>query len=615
MITLTNKIDITRDVTLDASGQNVIISGNNTVRLFNVSTGVTFNVTNVSMINGRCVGTNGADAGPVVGQFAQPGESVGGAAVRNNGGTVRLVSCVLSNHSVAGGNGGTYNGGPNSSVAGAGAGGSASGGAILNSDGAVYLLNSTFVTNSTAGGLAGASIPTTPTNGTSLGGAVASLNGVLVISNTVFFNNLALGRNSPLGAQNIASGGAIYMDGVYAQLTDSLLVSNSVVSEASSGVFSAPVFGGGMTLQSGTAILTRMKFITNSARGRSFPTYRGAKAVGGAIYNLGTLVLSNSTIASNLAQASRTQSDAAQNGQGGGVFNEGVAILIGSTFNRNLARGGALSSASTLGGGTNGEGGAIYNSGTLMVTNSTLTLNKAQGGDTSGPYAGDAYGGAIYNANGTVFLMNTTIASNSVIPGIRSFGGSTGGSAQGANIANTNGSFTLRNSLLAYPNTNANAWGTIIDGGFNISSDASPGFSNGSSFNSIDPKLGPLTNNGGPTFTMALLPGSPARDSGTASGAPATDQRGVARPYGAGVDMGAFEIASLFQPLTGQRSGGTLNLSFYGEAGMSYRIERSSDLLSWELQESTGVLTTNGVVVRSYQMTEPHRFFRLGLDF
>jgi hypothetical protein len=55
----------------------------------------------------------------------------------------------------------------------------------------------------------------------------------------------------------------------------------------------------------------------------------------------------------------------------------------------------------------------------------------------------------------------------------------------------------------------------------------------------IDPRLGPLQDNGGPTPTHALLPGSPAID--TSSACPATDQRGVTRPQGAGCDIGAFE--------------------------------------------------------------------------
>jgi hypothetical protein len=62
----------------------------------------------------------------------------------------------------------------------------------------------------------------------------------------------------------------------------------------------------------------------------------------------------------------------------------------------------------------------------------------------------------------------------------------------------------------------------------------------------IDPLLGPLADNGGPTRTMALLPGSPAIDAGDGTGAPALDQRGFTRAAGTASDIGAFEV----QPAT-----------------------------------------------------------------
>jgi hypothetical protein len=57
----------------------------------------------------------------------------------------------------------------------------------------------------------------------------------------------------------------------------------------------------------------------------------------------------------------------------------------------------------------------------------------------------------------------------------------------------------------------------------------------------IDPKLGPLGDNGGPTRTHRLLPGSPAIDAASTPDCPPTDQRGVPRPQGAGCDIGSFE--------------------------------------------------------------------------
>jgi len=56
--------------------------------------------------------------------------------------------------------------------------------------------------------------------------------------------------------------------------------------------------------------------------------------------------------------------------------------------------------------------------------------------------------------------------------------------------------------------------------------------------------LGPLQDNGGDTLTHALLPSSPAIDAGDADNCPATDQRGIPRPQGAGCDIGAYEFGA-----------------------------------------------------------------------
>src|SRR6185369_3457824 len=66
----------------------------------------------------------------------------------------------------------------------------------------------------------------------------------------------------------------------------------------------------------------------------------------------------------------------------------------------------------------------------------------------------------------------------------------------------------------------------------------------GSSASPIDARLGRLQNNGGPTRSYALLPGSPAIDSGDPASCAGSDQRGVARPQGAACDIGAYETAN-----------------------------------------------------------------------
>jgi hypothetical protein len=89
-----------------------------------------------------------------------------------------------------------------------------------------------------------------------------------------------------------------------------------------------------------------------------------------------------------------------------------------------------------------------------------------------------------------------------------------------------------------------------------------------------DPLLGPLTNNGGSTFTRALLPGSPAIDAGNCASGPATDQRGVARPQDATCDMGAVEETGTLQ--CGIAAGNSY--PFPTQSGVSILVNSESDL-------------------------------------
>ena len=224
-------------------------------------------------------------------------------------------------------------------------------------------------------------------------------------------------------------------------------------------------------------------------------------------------------------------------GAGGALYNLGSAIAVNSTFYEDSGSGGGGGAGGTGGtgiygsgnggaGGTGGNGfGAVYDAvGGLYLTNCTLAFNWANGG---GGGEGGAGGGS-----GTPW------------PGVPGPGGSSGVGAGGGIY----GGFLI-NTLLA---TNGGS-GSVTDGGHNLSSDGSCNFTNTGSMNNTDPKLGPLANNGGPTLTMALLPGSPAIDAGNTSLAPATDQRGFPRPAGLAADIGAFEYGSVMPSLTVSR--------------------------------------------------------------
>ncbi len=225
---------------------------------------------------------------------------------------------------------------------------------------------------------------------------------------------------------------------------------------------------------------------------------------GAGIRNFGTLTLTNTVVTAN-----------STSGEGGGIHNdEGVLRIIGSTISRNFA----------------GNGGGIMNiDGAVSITNSTV----------SGNFGG--LGGGIQNA-GSMTIINSTIAGNSV--------GSQGG--QGSGIANTGLRTTLINTIVANDPAGGNCFQPITtDGGFNIEDGTTCGFTAATSHSNTNPGLDPagLLSNGGPTPTIALLPGSPAVDSippgvngcGTTI---TTDQRGVARPFGPGCDIGAYELDS-----------------------------------------------------------------------
>jgi hypothetical protein len=229
------------------------------------------------------------------------------------------------------------------------------------------------------------------------------------------------------------------------------------------------------------------------------------------------------------------------------------------------------------GGGGSGLGGAVFNQGgAVTLANSTLTANTARGGSSTGgnPNGGQnggGYGGGIFNLNGSLTLTNVTLAGNTVQTG-------SGGAANtqngvelynasvdvGSATSSQTATVTVANSILAHAGTTTAVFNyldpassgsaTINFTGPNIVFGVvgnTAGLLAGTAYLPVDPLLGPLADNGGPTPTMALLPGSPAINAGSTAVALAagltTDQRGFGRVGAA--DLGAFEFGTV--PLPG----------------------------------------------------------------
>lgn len=294
--------------------------------------------------------------------------------------------------------------------------------------------------------------------------------------------------------------------------TGGQLTLNSVT--VAGGLANDGVNGGGGIFSHGTLTITRSTFTHNSS-----PAQTGTS--GGAINSSGVLTVQNSTFYANTGQ------------EGGGIFSQQAATITNSTFTNNTATvfgGGAVVSAAgattvaddTFVGNSGPGGGALDNDATLNVSDSTFFNNTA----------GNNGGGAIVNF-GTANVTQATLSGNTA--------------PFGSDVLNFTGfSLTMSMSIVTGGLNGANCGGEspITDGGYNIDSGSSCAFSSAShSMSNTQPQLDPLAFNGGPTRTMALPAGSPAVDaipSGT-PGCSGTDQRGRARPQGAGCDIGAYE--------------------------------------------------------------------------
>jgi hypothetical protein len=366
------------------------------------------------------------------------------------------------------------------------------------------------------------------------------------LENTIVSNN----RTNGFGGGMYASPGAYLLVDFPITLTDCSIINNSAT------------YGGGVFTTGSHVSMFNSTLGSNSASDDGGGIY----FYGGSLLKI--LTLHNSNVIHNVAGRS-----------GGGILiPDGAAELVKSTISDNRAglHGGGVShsgprltiqDSAISGNSTRGNGGGVHAaSHQLLITNSTISNNEANN-NGGGIYVNEFYeplniarvsystftanranidstsggaGGGVFIARGQLSLDHTIVAAN--------FNTSAGPDLTG--LLGT--SISPRYSLIG---NSANSGLTPSPPGM---PDANGNRIGGANTGVINPLLGPLADNGGPTLTHALLPGSPAINAGDptavagVNGVPLHDQRGApyTRVFGGRIDMGAFE-AQPTQPIAG----------------------------------------------------------------
>ncbi|MCC5643060.1 DUF4347 domain-containing protein [Nostoc sp. CHAB 5824] len=402
--------------------------------------------------------------------------------------------------------------------------------------------------------------------------------GVTIDGLAIANGNIKVNRNSILGLANISVSGNTAGSGI----------SNSgILSLANTSVFGN--MKGGI-YNGGTLSLTNSSVYGNTGGSSNNSTYGASIGVGGntsgsGIFNdgspgnIGTLRLTNSSVSGNTANF------------GGGIYNQGGTLsLTNSSVSGNTAN---------FGGGIFNAGDTGYSNGAATLTNSTISGNTALE-DGGGIYNDRAYG----NDN-RLTLISTTINNNTA----DSDGDGTGNgggvlsyfdSSVNVNVSNTiiAGNFDNSTSGDIYPDVS----GGLIDSGNNLigNNTGSTAFTTstlvGISASPIDPKLGLLQNNGGTTFTHALLADSPAIDAGNNSLLPTgitTDQRnaGFDRIFNGVVDIGAYEVQPLITPTPVNTDTVVTNTNDSGSGSLRQAILNANTTLGADTIIFAGVFT------------------------
>jgi hypothetical protein len=573
-----------------------VIDAHSLDRIFHLHSSVTMVLSGVTITGGRePVGAGIHNEGNMLTvtacTFTSNNADNGAGAIANNFGTLTVTDSTFT-----------------SNTAGDGA------GAIGCGNGTVTITNSTFTNNSSPYGgalyIAGINVVISGSsfvgNTAGQGGGIYNYRGNLQLSNSVFQNNKS-DAGAAIGAYESSvqltgcsisgsAGTAIYTIRSLWTITSSTLSDNVGL-----GMF---INDGTLTITGSTisrnysginneggAVTTISNSIFSENHGPLPPGYTPTNA--SALFNNSTLTVVNSTIANNVDGTCA-------------VINTGSLTVIGCTFSGNtMGQAGALVSFSfqapadaravltdcTISGNQGGVGG-ILNAAMLSLTNDTIVGNHTTGGYGSG---------GVENTIGTVTVTNTIIAGND-----------TSGDEDVQGVFNSLGHNLIGNGT---GSTGFGASGDLVGTG------SSP----------INPLLGPLQNNGGPTLTHALLTNSPAIDAGDNAVFPGItgpyDQRGIGFSRvvdgdGNGtstIDIGAYEFQSPNQPPVA-RAGGPYTVAEGGsvtlDASGTTDPDQPSTTLTyqWDLDGDGIYGETGAAATRGNETGMTPTFSAAGLD-
>ncbi len=499
---------------------NLTIDANHLSRIFNIDNANSSNHIAVEIVGLTLTGGNASSANGrggaiysrenltlrdavVTGNSA----SSGGAINSNNSGTTMIENSTLSGNSAAQGGGISCGGTTTIQTSTITANSADSGGGIY-AHGTTTIDYSIISMNSAGwrgGGIVSRSGTTTILNGTITGNSASNGGGIFA----GYFSGEMTIESSTISGNSAGGGGGIYFDNYSMKTIRNSAISGNSASESGGGILSRT--------NGGTTTIEYSTISSNSASGN-----------GGGIWSVtnphSTTTIQNSVLSGNSAA------------HGGGIWSltqdpVGNPFLATTRILNNTLFG---NSATYSGGGIFSSMGGIGSSFTTTIQNSTLSGNSA------------AHGGGIYSQSfpggGTTTIASTIVAGNTAST-----------YAPDLNIAGTSGPVILKFNLIGNKFGSGLVAAQTPDANGNLVGDpASAGV--------IDPLLGPLADNAGPTQTMALLAASPAIDAGDPTAiagvgdVPEFDQRGM--PYSrvrdgngnmtARIDMGAFEVQKPF---------------------------------------------------------------------